>query len=120
MGAPAPRTTSRCGTDEPGDVESAWVDADELDWAPLPSTELADALPPLDPPAAPGVLRGRRAWRRTGALGLLRLLQDSDGLLEGVGPDDRVAVVSFEHHFKIWLDFTADLERARATCSPGT
>ena len=47
------------------------------------------------------------------ALGLLRLLQDSDGLLEGVGPDDRVAVVSFEHHFKIWLDFTADLERAR-------
>lgn len=45
------------------------------------------------------------------ALGLLRLLMHSDRLLARVAPADRVAVVSFEHHLKVWLDFTDDLDR---------
>ena len=94
-------------TGEVGDVESAWPD-----WAPLPSTDFAAALPPRDRRQLL-VFFVQKSLEADRALGLLRLLQDSDRLLAGVGPDDRVAVVSFEHHFKIWLDFTGDLERAR-------
>ena len=47
------------------------------------------------------------------ALGLLRVLMHSERLLARVGPADRVAVVSFDSHLKIWLDFTDDLDRVR-------
>ena len=47
------------------------------------------------------------------ALGLLRLLMHSERLVARVAPADRVAVVSFDSHLKIWLDFTDDLERVR-------
>ena len=104
---------------EPVDVESAlWLGAeepdaaDELDLAPLPSTDLTAVLAPRDRRQLV-VFFVQKSLEADRALGLLRLLQDSDRLLAGVGPDDRVAVVSFEHHFKLWLDFTADLERAR-------
>ena len=109
---PSDEVTMRTGG-EPVDVESApWLGADELDWAPPPSIDLAAALTPRDRRQLV-VFFVQKSLEADRALGLLRLLQDSDALLAGVGPDDRVAVVSFEHHFKIWLDFTADLERAR-------
>ena len=47
-------------------------------------------------------------------LGLMRLLQHSERLLQRVTPRDRVAVVSFDSHLKIWLDFTDDLDQVRA------
>ena len=104
---------------EPVDVESAlWLGAeepdvaDEPDRAPLPSTGFTAVLAPRDRRQLV-VFFVQKSLEADRALGLLRLLQDSDRLLAGVGPDDRVAVVSFEHHFKLWLDFTADLERAR-------
>ena len=116
---------------EPVDVESAlWLGADEADGvneanladeahgagetdrAPLASTGFAAVLAPLDRRQLV-VFFVQKSLEADRALGLLRLLQDADRLLAGVGPDDRVAVVSFEHHFKIWLDFTADLDRAR-------
>ena len=104
---------------EPVDVESAlWLGADEpevadeLDRAPLPSTDLTAVLAPRDRRQLV-VFFVQKSLEADRALGLLRLLRDSDRLLAGVGPDDRVAVVSFEHHFRIWLDFTADLDRAR-------
>ena len=109
---PLPSDDFEVLTDERVDVESAWVDADESDWAPLPSTDLAAALTPRDRRQLV-VFFVQKSLEADRALGLLRLLQDSDALLAGVGPDDRVAVVSFEHHFKLWLDFTADLARAR-------
>ena len=98
---------------EPVEVESAlWLGADEPARAPLPSTGFAAVLAPRDRRQLV-VFFVQKSLEADRALGLLRLLQDGHGLLAGVGPDDRVAVVSFEHHFKIWLDFTADLDRAR-------
>ena len=103
---------------EPVDVESAlWLGAGEPDGAeparaPLPSTGFTAVLAPRDRRQLV-VFFVQKSLEADRALGLLRLLQDSDRLLAGVGPDDRVAVVSFEHHFKIWLDFSADLDRAR-------
>ena len=47
------------------------------------------------------------------ALGLLRLLMHSERLLARVAPADRVAVLSFDSHLKIWLDFTDDLDSVR-------
>ncbi len=98
---------------EPVDVESAlWLGGGEPARAPLDSTGFTAVLAPRDRRQLV-VFFVQKSLEADRALGLLRLLQDSDRLLAGVGPDDRVAVVSFEHHFKIWLDFTADLGRAR-------
>ena len=47
-------------------------------------------------------------------VGLMRLLQHSERLLQRVMPRDRVAVLSFDSHLKIWLDFTDDLDQVRA------
>lgn len=99
------------GADEADDADE--VDrAGEVDRAPLPSTDFAAVLAPRDRRQLV-VFFVQKSLEADRALGLLRLLQDSDRLLAGVGPDDRVAVVSFEHHFRLWLDFTADLDRAR-------
>ena len=98
---------------EPVEVESAlWLGADEPDRPPVASTGFSAVLAPRDRRQLV-VFFVQKSLEADRALGLLRLLQDSDRLLAGVGPDDRVAVVSFEHHFRIWLDFTADLDRAR-------
>ena len=110
--APLPSDDFEAWTGELGDVEPAWLDADEPDWAPPPSTDLTAALAPRDRGQLV-VFFVQKSLEANRAVGLLRVLQDSDRLLAGVGTDDRVAVVSFEHHFKLWLDFTADLERAR-------
>jgi VWFA-related protein len=43
---------------------------------------------------------------RTG--GLLRLIGEARRMVERLGPDDRVAVLSFDTHLKLWCDFTND------------
>ena len=105
--------------DEPVRVESAfWVGDDTEDNAGdgaaaggrLASTRIAGVLQPAD--------RGQlivfvvqKSLVHSRALGLLRLLMHSERLLAGITPADRVAVVSFDSHLKIWLDFTDDLDR---------
>ena len=46
--------------------------------------------------------------------GLLIMLRQAEGLVAGLGPDDRVAVASFEHHLELWTDFTTDRGAVRA------
>ena len=99
------------GVDEADGIDEA-ERADETERAPLASTGFTAVLAPRDRRQLV-VFFVQKSLEADRALGLLRLLQDSDRLLAGVGPDDRVAVVSFEHHFRIWLDFTADLDRVR-------
>ena len=103
--------------DEPVRVESAfWVGEDagneDSSGAAIESTAIAGFLDPAD--------RGQlivfvvqKSLVHSRALGLLRLLMHSDRLLAGITPADRVAVVSFDSHLKIWLDFTDDLDRVR-------
>ena len=43
--------------------------------------------------------------------GLMRMLLKSRAVLETLTPDDRVAILSFDSHLKIWTDFTNDRER---------
>jgi VWFA-related protein len=44
-------------------------------------------------------------------VGLMQLLIKSRDFLATLGPRDRVAILSFDSHLKIWTDFTADRER---------
>ena len=41
----------------------------------------------------------------------MRMLVEAQGFLDGLTPHDRVAVLSFDSHLKIWLDFTNDRDR---------
>jgi VWFA-related protein len=43
-------------------------------------------------------------------VGLMRMLLDSRNLLDTLRHDDRVAILSFDSHLKIWTDFTNDRE----------
>ncbi len=40
--------------------------------------------------------------------GHLKILPDVEKLLRSLHPDDRIAIVSFDSHLKLWLDFTGD------------
>ena len=55
----------------------------------------------------------QKSLDRDRLVGLLRLLQNTGRLFSALTPTDRVAVLSFDSHLKIWLDFTDDLERAQ-------
>ena len=44
-------------------------------------------------------------------IGLMRMLVEAQGVLDGLTPYDRVAVLSFDSHLKIWVDFTNDRDR---------
>jgi VWFA-related protein len=52
-------------------------------------------------------------------VGLMRMLIETRAFLDSLGPDDRVAVLSFDSHLKIWLDFTRDIDRVREVLRHG-
>jgi VWFA-related protein len=46
--------------------------------------------------------------------GLMPMLRRAEGFLDGLAPDDRVAVASFHAHLELWADFTTDRAAVRA------
>ncbi len=98
---------------KPARVESAfWVGADEG------GADTASGLPPIAP--VPDQARGRlivflfqKDLEPSRIVGLMRMLIETRRFLESLGPDDRVAVLSFDYKLKIWLDFTRDRDRVR-------
>jgi VWFA-related protein len=50
---------------------------------------------------------------RSRAAGFLRMLREAERLVGELTERDRVAVFSFDTHLKLWMDFSADHERAR-------
>jgi VWFA-related protein len=52
-------------------------------------------------------------------VGLMRMLLKAQAFLDGLSGDDRVAVLSFDSHLKIWLDFTNDRARLRRVLERG-
>ena len=50
-------------------------------------------------------LRGHRIW------GLIRMLTQARGFLDTLAPGDRVAILSFDSHLRVWVDFTGDRTR---------
>jgi hypothetical protein len=46
--------------------------------------------------------------------GLMAMLRQAEAFLDGLAPDDRVAVASFHYHLELWSDFTSDRDAVRA------
>jgi VWFA-related protein len=94
-------------------VETAtWVGGRDtgLDIAPLESTPDRDT----GPPTGPGrliVFLFQKDYEPSRIFGLMKMLLKSRNVLETLTPNDRVAILSFDSHLKIWTDFTNDVER---------
>jgi VWFA-related protein len=85
-------------------------------------TPLAARPIEADSPAAPGRLivflfqksmEGSRIW------GFMRTLTQARGFLDTLTDEDRVAILSFDSHLKVWVDFTNDLEPLRRALARG-
>ncbi len=102
--------------DRPVRVESVlWVGGG-AELPPLSSDELAGLLE-LGPRGRLVVFVVQKSLSSDRHVGLLRTLGEAGELLAHLTPDDRVAVLSFDSHLKVWLDFTGDLERVRTVLS---
>jgi VWFA-related protein len=92
-------------------VESVfWVEGAE---PPLPE-EAAEAG--VRPPAPDGRLVAfffQKDLERSRVGGLMKMTREAASLLDGLASEDRVAVLSFDSHLKLWVDFTRDRDAAR-------
>jgi VWFA-related protein len=85
------------GNESPGPVDSA------------PSDGAAD---PVVPRAGRLIIfLFQKSLDSSRIVGLMRMLKESRGLLATLTADDRVAILSFDSHLKIWTDFTNDRAR---------
>ncbi|HEX6313991.1 MAG TPA: hypothetical protein VFZ73_03995 [Gemmatimonadaceae bacterium] len=101
---------------KPARVESAqWVagalasTAGEVD----PRDRFFQASPS---PAAEGrlvVFLFQKSFETSRIVGFMRMLLDLRPFLDGFTPHDRIAVLSFDTRLRVWLDFTADMDRVR-------
>jgi VWFA-related protein len=90
-------------------VESAhWVDGATPYAEGLTPSEAAAAGADAAPPGRLLVFFFQKHLERSRAPGLLRMIQEAHGLIDSLNESDRVAVVSFDSHLKLWADFTAD------------
>lgn len=55
----------------------------------------------------------------TRIVGLMRMLVNARRFLDSLGPEDRVAVLSFDSRLRVWLDFTRDVDKVRAVLEHG-
>ncbi len=95
-----------------------WVSAGEPDAQPQPALETAETAgePAEAPPALPRAPSPSRLLvffvqtdlNPSRISGQLRLRRYTRELLDTFHPADRVAVVSYDSHLKLWQDFTAD------------
>jgi VWFA-related protein len=94
-------------------VESAqWVSgALNADITPSQVTVSSGRPPPVDGRLI--VLLFQKDLERSRILGTMRVLIEADAFLESFTPRDRIAVLSFDSHLRIWSDFTSDLGRVR-------
>jgi len=103
---------------QPVALESAtWVSGAAPD-EPLPLVEGGDG--PAGDVVVGGLPRGRlvvllfqKDFDSSRVSGLLRMQQKAVKFLETLDPEDRVAVLSFDTHLKLWQDFTGDRGRLR-------
>ncbi len=91
---------------------TAWVQEDAPPDPEATAAAVASGLPP--PP------RGRRVvfffqkdFESSRIAGFLQMLRRAREMLDAFGAEDRVAVVSYDSHLKVWTDFTADRARLR-------
>jgi VWFA-related protein len=104
-------------------LESAyWVAAARREPEPEPPPEGATTPAfvvtpePVEGEIAPGrliVFFFQKDFEESRLTGLLRMQRTALSMVDNLVPGDRVAVVSFDHHLKLRLDFTSDPETLR-------
>lgn len=92
-------------------VEWVGTAAPPLDAGSLAELEAAGVAPP--PAGKLVVIFVQADFHPSRMSGQLRMLPEAKRFLDTLGYEDRVAVVSFDSHLKLRLDFTDDRERAR-------
>lgn len=105
----------------PARVESAlWVAGGAVDrgGVPLASTELTGYVT-TPPPGRLIVFLFQKDLEPSRIVGFMRLLIETREFLASFQPTDRVAVVSFDYHLKVWMDFTNDFERVERILAHG-
>jgi VWFA-related protein len=96
----------------PARVESAtWVGAGSGTVEPIPGN--ASASDGTIPQGRLIVFLFQKDLEPSRIIGLMRMLFRAKTFLATLGPDDHIAVVSFDSHLKIWTDFTNDREAVR-------
>jgi VWFA-related protein len=55
----------------------------------------------------------QKSLERSRITGFMRMLLNLRDFLDGFTPHDRLAVLSFDSRLRLWLDFTADMDRVR-------
>jgi VWFA-related protein len=92
---------------------------DSIDWVPSERDDRTLSTSPMLPVITP-FPRGRAMvflYQKKTDLsevgGLMRVQRDLAAFANIVAPDDRVAVVSFDTHLHLWVDFTNDVTRIR-------
>ena len=96
---------------DPAELASVtWISADGAER--FASDAAAAGYPPEPSPfsARRIVFLVQKELHPTRTGGLLRMLEEARKLIGALGPDDRVAILSFDTHLKLWRDFTADRE----------
>lgn len=88
-----------------------WVEAGRSPEADLPPEVLAELGITLPPPGRLFVVFMQAGFEPTRMRGHLKQVLGAKRFLDTLNPDDKVAVVSFDSHLKLHLDFTQDLER---------
>ena len=105
---------------KPARVESAlWVGGDEPHAGKSPPTSTSLEGADRSPPGRLIVLLFQKSMERSRIVGLMRMLIETRSFLDTLGPGDRVAVLSFDSHLKVWTDFTDDRERLRRILQRG-
>uniref|UniRef100_UPI00387376AE hypothetical protein n=1 Tax=Natronospira sp. TaxID=2024970 RepID=UPI00387376AE len=95
-----------------------WIPGDEPFPEGLPPAEAEVAGVPPTPPGRLVVLFFQTDYVRERMTGLYRMVPRARDLVAGLRPHDRVAVVTFDAHLKLHLDFTADREALDAVLRP--
>jgi VWFA-related protein len=92
-------------------VESAfWVEGAGV---PLAEEAMAAGLSPDVPAGRLMVFFFQKDFERSRIGGLMKMTREASAMLDRLGPEDHVAVVSFDSHLKLWVDFTRDRAAAR-------
>jgi len=98
-------------------VSVTWISAKGAEPRPAPAESQQDPAT-LPPPPVRGrlvVLFFQKELHPTRTGGFMLLLKEARRMISRFGPEDRVAILSFDTHLKLWRDFTADkasLDRA--------
>jgi VWFA-related protein len=89
-----------------------WV-AEDTPPDPATTAAVAEAGGPALPRGRLIVFFFQKDLESSRVMGFLQMLRRARDLVDGLGEEDRVAIVSFDSHLRLWSDFTSDRARLR-------